>query len=71
MAQSGKTISAAVHAFPDSEEPARRLAALVNARFETIDAHIFPDGERRVRVTAPGRRPREERAGERRVPQAA
>ena len=55
MAQSGKTISAAVHAFPDSEEPARRLAALVNARFETIDAHIFPDGERRVRVASPGR----------------
>ena len=44
-----------VHAFPDCEEPARRLAALVNARFETIDAHVFPDGERRVRVTSPGR----------------
>ena len=38
MARPGKASIAVVHAFPDCEEPARRLAALVNARFETIDA---------------------------------
>ena len=55
MARSGKARGTAVHAFPDNEAPARRLAALVSARFETIDVHVFPDGERRVRVGSPGR----------------
>lgn len=56
MAPAGKAKTiATVHGFAESAGPARRLAGLLNARFEMVDTHIFPDGERRVRVGQTGR----------------
>jgi ribose-phosphate pyrophosphokinase len=39
-----------IHFFADSEAPARRLAELLGAPAAPIEVHVFPDGERRVRV---------------------
>jgi ribose-phosphate pyrophosphokinase len=38
-------IPVAVHSFADQAAPARRLAAMLDARYETAALHRFPDGE--------------------------
>jgi ribose-phosphate pyrophosphokinase len=45
-----------IHAFPDSERLARRVAKVIRAPFAPIAVHRFPDGETLVRVARPAGR---------------
>lgn len=46
---------AGIHFFAESEAPARRLAGILGVPCAAVDVHVFPDGERRVRVGESGR----------------
>ncbi|HLF58939.1 MAG TPA: ribose-phosphate diphosphokinase [Alphaproteobacteria bacterium] len=57
MAARGRNEPAAkagVHCFAESEAAARRLAGIMGASCQRIEVHVFPDGERRVKVAATG-----------------
>lgn len=47
----GSPHTVSIHAFGDQEEPARRLAHALGARFRMVQLRRFPDGESLVRIS--------------------
>jgi len=47
----GAASETGIHCFAESADAARRLAGILKAPCTPVEVHVFPDGERRVRVS--------------------